>query len=336
MTILVTGGTGYIGSHTAIQLLEAGKDIVILDNLSNSHEVVLMRIHSITGKMPIFIKGDIRDRALLKSIFLDHEIDSVIHFAGLKAVGDSVDKPLLYYDNNVSGSIILFEEMVLAGIKKIVFSSSATVYGDPHYLPITEDHPIGPTNPYGQNKAMIEKILRDLYVSDSSWRVMLLRYFNPVGAHISGLIGEDPAGMPNNLVPFVSQVAVGKLKELSVYGDDYQTIDGTGVRDYIHVEDLASGHLSALNYLNSHEGLNAINLGTGIGTSVMQMIRAFEKASREKILYRVVGRRPGDIAICYAACDRAFDLLGWQAKYDIDRMCQDVWRWQSLNPNGFN
>ena len=335
MTILVTGGTGYIGSHTVIQLLEVGEDIVILDNLSNSHELVLERIHSITSKSPIFIKGDIRDRALLKSIFANHAIDSVIHFAGLKAVGESVQKPLMYYDNNVGGSITLFEEMAAASVKKIVFSSSATVYGDPQFLPITEDHPIDPTNPYGQNKAMIEVILKDLYVADPSWKVMLLRYFNPVGAHISGLIGEDPAGIPNNLVPFVAQVAVGKLQILSVYGNDYQTIDGTGVRDYIHVEDLASGHLAALKYLDSHDGLEIVNLGTGQGTSVMEMIGAFEKASQKKVAYQVIGRRTGDIASCYAACDKSFRLLKWSAQYGVDRMCQDSWRWQSLNPNGF-
>lgn len=335
MTILVTGGTGYIGSHTVIQLLEAGRDIVILDNLSNSHEIVLERIHTITGKSPVFIRGDIRDRTLLKSLFVSHDIDSVIHFAGLKAVGESVQKPLMYYNNNVSGSITLFEEMVAAGVRKIVFSSSATVYGDPQFLPITEDHPIRPTNPYGQNKAMIETILKDLYIADPSWKIMLLRYFNPVGAHISGLIGEDPAGIPNNLVPFIAQVAVGKLKQLSVYGDDYQTMDGTGVRDYIHVEDLAAGHLSALKYLNAHDGLEVVNLGTGHGTSVMQMLASFEKASQASVPYQVVSRRPGDIASCYAACDKSFKLLAWKANHGIDRMCQDTWRWQSLNPMGF-
>jgi UDP-glucose 4-epimerase len=335
MTILVTGGTGYIGSHTVIQLLEAGEDIIVLDNLSNSHQIVLERIHTITGKSPVFIKGDIRNRAVLKLIFASHQIDSVIHFAGLKAVGESVQKPLMYYDNNVGGSIVLFEEMVAAGVKKIVFSSSATVYGDPQFLPITEDHPLGPTNPYGQNKAMIETILKDLYIADPSWRIMLLRYFNPVGAHISGLIGEDPAGIPNNLMPFVAQVAVGKLNQLSVYGDDYQTIDGTGVRDYIHVEDLAAGHLSALNYLNAYEGLEIVNLGTGNGTSVLQMIAAFKHASQADIPYQVISRRPGDIATCYAACDKSFELLQWKAKYGIERMCQDSWRWQSQNPLGF-
>lgn len=335
MAILVTGGCGYIGSHTVIQLLNAGEQVLILDNLSNSKLQVIDRITQIAGKSPEFIQGDIRDRELLKKLFAHHSISSVIHFAGLKAVGESVQKPLLYYENNVAGSIVLFEEMAAAGVKSIVFSSSATVYGDPQFLPLTEDHPIAPTNPYGQNKAMIEVILKDLYIADPSWKVILLRYFNPVGAHASGLIGEDPAGIPNNLMPFVAQVAVGKLKQLSIFGSDYDTPDGTGVRDYIHVEDLASGHLAALRYLKTHDGLQVMNLGTGHGTSVMEMIAAFEKASGKQIAYQIVGRRPGDIASCYADCSAASSKLGWSAQFGIEQMCNDAWRWQSQNPKGY-
>ncbi|QWD37669.1 UDP-glucose 4-epimerase GalE [Polynucleobacter paneuropaeus] len=336
MTILVTGGTGYIGSHTVVQLLAAGHDVLILDNLCNSKLKVVDRIAKIAGKTPGFIEGDIRDRALLKSLFAEHAIETVIHFAGLKAVGESVQKPLMYYDNNVSGSIVLFEEMAAASVKEIVFSSSATVYGDPQFLPITEDHPLSVTNPYGQNKWMIENILRDIYVADPSWKIALLRYFNPVGAHISGTIGEDPADIPNNLMPFVAQVAVGKRKLLQVFGNDYDTVDGTGVRDFIHVEDLASGHLAALDYLQKNSGVLTVNLGTGTGTSVIEMIEAFKKASGKTIAYEVVARRSGDIASCYADPTKAKAVLGWQARYGIDRMCEDAWRWQSQNPNGFN
>ncbi|MBT8518734.1 UDP-glucose 4-epimerase GalE [Polynucleobacter paneuropaeus] len=336
MTILVTGGTGYIGSHTVVQLLAAGHDVLILDNFCNSKSKVVDRIAKIAGKTPGFIEGDIRDRALLKSLFAEHAIETVIHFAGLKAVGESVQKPLMYYDNNVSGSIVLFEEMAAASVKEIVFSSSATVYGDPQFLPITEDHPLSVTNPYGQNKLMIENILRDIYVADPSWKIALLRYFNPVGAHISGTIGEDPADIPNNLMPFVAQVAVGKRKLLQVFGNDYDTVDGTGVRDFIHVEDLASGHLAALDYLQKNSGVLTVNLGTGTGTSVIEMIEAFKKASGKTIAYEVVARRSGDIASCYADPTKAKAVLGWQARYGIDRMCEDAWRWQSQNPNGFN
>ena len=336
MTILVTGGTGYIGSHTVVQLLQAGHEVLILDNLSNSKAQVIDRIAKIASKTPQFILGDIRDRSLLKKLFSEHDISTVIHFAGLKAVGESVQKPLMYYDNNVSGSIVLFEEMAAANVKEIVFSSSATVYGDPQFLPITEEHPLSVTNPYGQNKWMIENILRDIYVADPSWKIALLRYFNPVGAHISGTIGEDPADIPNNLMPFVAQVAVGKRKLLQVFGNDYSTPDGTGVRDYIHVEDLAAGHLAALKYLKKHQGVLTVNLGTGTGTSVMEMIEAFKKASGKTIAYEVVARRPGDIASCYADPTKAKTILGWQARYGIDRMCEDAWRWQSQNPNGFN
>ena len=335
MTILVTGGTGYIGSHTVVQLLEAGLDVLVLDNLCNSKAQVIDRITKITGRAPKFIEGDVRDRALLKKLFTENHIETVIHFAGLKAVGESVQKPLMYYDNNVSGSIVLFEEMAAASVKSIVFSSSATVYGDPQFLPITEEHPLSATNPYGQNKLMIEHILRDIYVADPSWKIALLRYFNPVGAHISGTIGEDPSDIPNNLMPFVAQVAVGKRASLAVFGNDYATPDGTGVRDYIHVDDLASGHLAALKYLQKNEGILTVNLGTGKGTSVIEMIAAFHKASDKPIAYEVVARRPGDIASCYADPSKAKTILGWQAVHGIDRMCEDAWRWQSQNPNGF-
>lgn len=335
MTILVAGGAGYIGSHTVVQLLEAGHEVLVLDNLCNSKAQVIERIAKIAGKAPIFIEGDIRDRNLLKQLFIKYDIETVIHFAGMKAVGESVKKPLIYYDNNVIGSIILFQEMAAANIRSIIFSSSATVYGDPQFLPITENHPLSVTNPYGQNKLIIENILRDIYLADPTWKVVLLRYFNPVGAHISGLIGEDPADIPNNLMPFVAQVAIGKRKQLQIFGNDYPTPDGTGVRDYIHVEDLAAGHLAALNYQKSHGGILAINLGTGKGTSVMEMISAFHKASNQPINFEVVPRRAGDIASCYADASLAKTVLGWQAVHGIDRMCVDAWRWQSQNPDGF-
>lgn len=334
--ILVTGGSGYIGSHTVVQLLEAGAQVIVLDNLCNSKREVINRIEKITNRRPEFVVGDIRDRALLRAVFNNHRVDSVIHFAGLKAVGESVQKPLEYYDNNVSGSLILFEEMARAGVKSLVFSSSATVYGDPASVPITEDFPLKTTNPYGQSKLMVEDILRDLYKSDDSWKIALLRYFNPVGAHESGLIGEDPSGIPNNLMPFVAQVAVGKRAKLAVFGNDYPTPDGTGVRDYIHVDDLASGHLAAINALNKQGGLVTVNLGTGRGYSVLEMIEAFEKASGKSVAFEVINRRPGDIAACYADPVKAKELLGWVAQHDIDRMCVDAWRWQSMNPLGFN
>ena len=330
-TILVTGGTGYIGSHTAVQLINAGYKVVILDNLCNSKRDVINRLETITGVRPEFVVGDIRDRQLLRSVFNNHSISAVIHFAGLKAVGESVAMPLAYYDNNVSGSIVLFEEMARAGVKTLVFSSSATVYGDPASVPITEDFPLGATNPYGQSKLMVEHILRDLHQSDPSFKIALLRYFNPVGAHESGLIGEDPSGIPNNLMPFIAQVAVGKREKLAVFGNDYPTPDGTGVRDYIHVDDLAQGHLAAINALNQNPGLITVNLGTGQGYSVLDMIQAFEKASGKTIPYDIVARRPGDIAACYADPTRAKTLLGWQAQHGIDRMCADAWRWQSTS-----
>ncbi len=328
--ILITGGSGYIGSHTVVQLLEAGARVVILDNLCNSKREVINRIEKITGRRPEFIVGDVRDRALLRVIFNKHRIDSVIHFAGLKAVGESVEKPLEYYDNNVIGSLVLIEEMSRSGVKTMVFSSSATVYGDPESVPIAENFPLKATNPYGQSKLMVEEILRDLHKSDSSWNIALLRYFNPVGAHESGLIGEDPSGTPNNLMPYIAQVAVGKRTKLSVFGNDYPTPDGTGVRDYIHVDDLARGHLSGIIALKmAQSGLITVNLGTGRGYSVLEMIRAFEMASGKAIPFEIVGRRSGDIAACYANPAVANDLLGWTAQYGIDRMCTDAWRWQS-------
>jgi UDP-glucose 4-epimerase len=336
MTILVTGGTGYIGSHTVVQLLEAGHHVLVLDNLCNSKAQVIDRISQITGNPPKFIEGDVRNRKLLKQLFADHAIETVIHFAGLKAVGESVQKPLMYYENNVSGSVVLLEEMAAAQVKSIVFSSSATVYGEPQFLPYTESHPLKPINVYGHSKLMVEQVLQDLALSDPAWRVALLRYFNPVGAHHSGLIGEDPAGIPNNLMPFVAQVAVGKRAQLSVYGNDYDTKDGTGVRDYIHVDDLASGHLAALEYLKKNAGVLKVNLGTGQGTSVFELIHAFEKAANQKIPYEVVARREGDLSEYYADAKYSKMVLGWQAQYDIDRMCVDTWRWQSQNPNGFN
>lgn len=335
MAILVTGGAGYIGSHTVVQLLNAGQDVLVLDNLCNSKAAVMERIAVITGKKADFIEGDVRDAALLQKIFSGYAIDSVIHFAGLKAVGESVSKPLSYYDNNLACTFTLLKEMECSGVKTLVFSSSATVYGDPQFLPLTEGHPLGATNPYGQTKQMIEQILRDCAAADPSLRIALLRYFNPVGAHVSGLIGEDPAGKPNNLMPYVAQVAVGKLTKLQIFGDDYATPDGTGVRDYIHVDDLASGHLAALHYLQNNAGIVTVNLGTGMGSSVKEMIKAFETASKRNVPFEVVSRRPGDIASCYANSDLAFNIFDWKAEHDIDRMCQDSWRWQSQNPKGF-
>ncbi len=342
MKILVTGGAGYIGSHTCIELLEAGFDVLVLDNLCNSKTESLARVKTITGKTPEFIEGDIRDRECLQSIFANHNINSVIHFAGLKAVGESCEMPLHYYDNNVYGSVVLFQEMEKANIKKLVFSSSATVYGDPEKLPLTEDMPLSATNPYGRSKLMIEDICRDLQVAgnmtnnQSPWAIALLRYFNPVGSHKSGLIGEDPNGIPNNLMPFISQVAVGKRDVLSVFGGDYETIDGTGVRDYIHVVDLAKGHVKAVQALNENlTGVTPINLGTGNGLSVLQLVKAFEEKNKTPIPYKVVDRRAGDIAACYADANKAKELLGWQAQLDVNEMVTGTWRWQSQNPEGY-
>ncbi len=331
--IFVTGGAGYIGSHTCVELLNAGYDVVVYDNLSNASEEALRRVKKITGKPLSFIKGDIRDADTLEKAM--EGCDAVIHFAGLKAVGESVEKPLEYYDNNVCGTVTLLETMQKIGVQAIVFSSSATVYGDPDFLPLTEDHPLRTTNPYGQTKLVIEEILRDLYRADSSWRISILRYFNPVGAHESGLIGEDPQGIPNNLMPFVSQVAVGRRDELHVFGGDYDTHDGTGVRDFIHVVDLAKGHLAALKALEKGPQCEAVNLGTGKGYSVLDVVKAFEKASGRKVPYRITDRRPGDIAACYADPTKAKEVLGWQAQYGIEKMCEDTWRWQSKNPEGY-
>ncbi len=326
--ILVTGGAGYIGSHTVVRLLEAEAKVVIVDNLCNSKREVIDRIEKIAGRRPDFLEGDIRDRTLLRSILKNNKIDSVIHFAGLKAVGESLEKPLEYYSNNVMGSVILFEEMRRAAIKSLVFSSSATVYGDASSVPIAEDSPLKTTNPYGQSKLMVEEILRDLHKSNSSWRIAILRYFNPVGAHKTGLIGEDPRGVPNNLIPLIGKVALGEREKLTVFGNDYPTPDGTGVRDYIHVDDLAEGHLAALRTIRK-PGLLAVNLGTGRGYSVIDMIKAYEAVSCQPIPFENAPRRPGDIAISYADSELAKRLLGWEAQHGIHRMCQDAWRWQS-------
>ena len=330
--VLLTGGAGYIGSHTCIQLLENGYEVVVYDNLSNSSQEALKRVKEITNKDVTFIKGDIRDESTLSAALKGCE--AVIHFAGLKAVGESVEKPLEYYDNNVHGTLCLLRAMKEQNVKSLVFSSSATVYGDPDYLPLDEAHPLRTTNPYGATKLMIEEILRDLYKSDNSWSIAILRYFNPVGAHKSGLIGEDPSGIPNNLMPFIAQVAVGKREFLSVFGGDWDTPDGTGVRDYIHVVDLASAHLKALEYLNQ-PCCEAINIGTGKGYSVLDMVKAFEKASKKEVAYKIVQRREGDIASCYAKPTKAKELLSWQAQHTLEDMCQDSWNWQSKNPNGY-
>ena len=330
---LVTGGLGYIGSHTCVELLGAGHDVTVVDNLSNSKPAVLERIERIVGKRPGFVQADIRNRAALTEALAG--CDAVIHFAGLKAVGESVAKPVEYYSNNVAGSIALFEAMAQEGVKTLVFSSSATVYGDPHAVPIREHFPLSATNPYGRSKLMIEDMLRDMARADSGWRIALLRYFNPVGAHASGLIGEDPNGIPNNLMPFVAQVAVGKLERLSVFGSDYPTPDGTGVRDYIHVVDLARGHLAALASLERDGGLLTVNLGTGRGYSVLEMVAAFERASGRAVPYRIVARREGDIAVCYADPALAEQRLGWRAERDLATMCADAWRWQQQNPQGY-
>lgn len=332
MKVFVTGGAGYIGTHTCVELLEVGYEVVVYDNLSNSNSEALNRVKHITSKQLTFVQGDIRDESLLTESM--QGCDAVIHFAGLKAVGESVEKPLEYYDNNVNGSLCLLRAMQRNDIKKIVFSSSATVYGDPEFLPLTEDHPLRTTNPYGQTKLMIEEILRDLYVSDDSYAISILRYFNPVGAHESGLIGEDPQGIPNNLMPFVAQVAVGKREYLGVFGDDYDTPDGTGVRDYIHVVDLAKGHIKALETLGTPH-CEAINLGTGNGYSVLEVAAAFSKASSKEVSHKILPRRIGDIASCYAQANKAEQFLGWKAQKDMTQMCEDTWHWQSKNPNGF-
>lgn len=334
--VLVTGGAGYIGSHTCIELSEAGYDFVVYDNLSNASQEALRRVEEITGKEVPFVQGDIRDKEALQNVFEQYKIDSVIHFAGLKAVGESVQKPLEYYDNNVYGTIALCEVMQNNGCKNIIFSSSATVYGDPATTPIKEEFPLSATNPYGRSKLFIEEILRDLFVSDDSWKIVLLRYFNPVGAHKSGLIGEDPNGVPNNLMPFIAQTAVGKREYLNVFGNDYDTPDGTGVRDYIHVVDLAKGHVKALEKISDIHQVLTVNLGTGKGYSVLDMIKAFEKASGKEVPYKFASRRPGDIATCYADPSYAKEVLNWEAKYNIDEMCEDSWSWQSMNPNSYN
>ena len=340
MAILVTGGAGYIGSHTLIELYNAGLEFIVYDNLSNASRESLKRVEHIIGEEIPFIEGDIRDRKKLRELFKRYKIDSVIHFAGLKAVGESVEKPLEYYDNNVVGTLRLLEVMREFGSKSILFSSSATVYGEPESMPIEEDFPTGNgiTNPYGRSKYMIEEILKDLSISDKSWKIVILRYFNPIGAHKSGLIGEDPNGIPNNLMPYISQVAVGKLKELQVFGDDYATIDGTGVRDYIHVVDLANAHVKAIEYIQKQDVMHEpliVNVGTGRGYSVLEVVAAFEKASGKKIPKKIVARRAGDIAICYADVSRAQEILGWSAEFDLEKMCADSWNWQKKNPNGY-
>ena len=329
MKILVTGGMGYIGSHTVVELLAAGHDVVVLDNLSNARASVHERVCRIAGRAFTFVEADVRERAAVEAVFAAHAIDAVIHFAGLKAVGESVEQPLRYYDNNITGSLVLFETMAKFAVKSLVFSSSATVYGDPHAVPIYEHFPLSATNPYGRSKLMTEDILRDLYRADPTWRIALLRYFNPVGAHESGLIGEEPNGIPNNLLPYIAQVADGRRACLSVYGGDYPTPDGTGLRDYIHVVDLALGHLKTLAKLATGAGVFTYNLGTGRGNSVLEMVRAFEAASGQPVPYRIVARRAGDIAACYADASLAERELGWKAERDVGQMCADTWRWQS-------
>lgn len=334
MAVLISGGTGFIGSHTCVELINAGYDIVVADNLCNSKKEVLDRLKTITGKTIKFYEIDLRDKKALDNIFKTEKIDSVIHFAGLKAVGESVAKPLEYYDNNLISTLVLCEVMRENNCKKLVFSSSATVYGTQEEMPLREDMPLGAINPYGKTKLFIEEILRDLAVSEE-WSIALLRYFNPIGAHESGLIGEDPNGIPNNLMPYISQVAVGRLKELSVFGDDYDTPDGTGVRDYIHVVDLARGHVKAVDYVLKATGCEAFNLGTGKGTSVLELKNAFEKASGKTVPFKIVARRPGDLATVYALPTKAKEVLGWQAEFDVERMCVDTWRWQEKNPMGY-
>ena len=335
--ILVTGGAGFIGSHTVVLLQEAGYDVVVVDNLSNSNEISLERVKAITGKAVTFYKADILDRDALEEIFAKEEITACIHFAGLKAVGESVAMPWEYYQNNIAGTLVLVDVMRKHGCKNIIFSSSATVYGDPAIIPITEECPKGIcTNPYGWTKSMLEQILGDMQKADPEWNVILLRYFNPIGAHKSGTIGENPSGIPNNLMPYITQVAVGKLPQLGVFGDDYDTHDGTGVRDYIHVVDLAKGHVASIDYVMKHKGCDAFNLGTGVGYSVLDMVKAFEEANDLKLPYKIVDRRPGDLAVCYADPSRSLETLGWKAEKNLMDMCRDSWNWQSKNPNGYN
>ena len=335
MKVLVTGGAGYIGSHTVLELLERGYDVVVVDNLVNSVRESLRRVEKLAGRKVIFYENDVRDRAAMELIFTAHDIDWVIHFAGLKCVPESVKKPVEYYDNNLNSTLVLLETMQKFGVKKIVFSSSATVYGDPAELPLRETSPLNPTtNPYGATKVMQENILKDVYTADKGWTVALLRYFNPIGAHESGLIGEDPKGIPNNLMPYVAQVASGKLERVNVFGTDYPTPDGTGVRDYIHVVDLAKGHIAAIEKLTK-PGVYVYNLGTGIGYSVLEMVAAFSKACGRELPYVVGPRRPGDIATCYASAEKAEKELGWKAEYDLEKMCRDHWNWQKQNPNGY-
>ncbi len=332
--ILVTGGAGYIGTHTEVELLNRGYNVIAFDNMVNSCEESIKRVEKITGKKIKFYNADMRDAAAMEKIFSENKIDSVIHFAGLKAVGESVRKPLEYYDNNIYGTLVLLETMQKFGVKKIVFSSSATVYGTPERLPLDEDCALSTTNPYGSTKLMLENIMKDLYTADNSWDIILLRYFNPVGAHESGLIGEDPKGIPNNLTPYIAQVASGKLKEINVFGNDYDTPDGTGVRDYIHVVDLALGHVKAIEKINE-AGVHIYNLGTGNGYSVLDVIKAFEKACGKKLPYKICPRRPGDIAACYAKVDKAKRELDWVAERGIDEMCASLWKWQTMNPDGY-
>ena len=334
-SILVTGGAGYIGSHTVVELIERKFDVIVVDNLANSSEESLNRIEKITGVYPKFYNADIRDRQAMEKIFSENKIDSVIHFAGLKAVGESVRIPLAYYDNNIYGTLVLLEVMAEHNVKKMVFSSSATVYGDPERLPIDEQCRLSTTNPYGSTKLYIEGILKDLYASDNDWTVVLLRYFNPVGAHESGLIGEDPKGIPNNLTPYIAQVACGKREKVNVFGNDYPTHDGTGVRDFIHVVDLAKGHVKAIDYADAHKGAEVFNLGTGTGYSVLDIVNAFQKVNGVEIPYEIKPRRPGDIAECYADPKKAYEGLGWKAEKTLEDMCRDSWHWQSSNPNGY-
>lgn len=334
--ILVTGGAGYIGSHTCVELLNSGYDVYVVDNLSNSKETALHRVKEICGKSAAFIQADLLDEAALEQIFNSTQIDAVIHFAGLKAVGESTRMPLEYYHNNITGSVNLFRVMKKYDVKKLVFSSSATVYGNPHKVPIEENFPLSATNPYGRTKLMIEEILKDLHASDNSWRIVILRYFNPVGAHSSGKIGEDPQGIPNNLMPYIAQVAIGKLSQLNVFGHDYPTVDGTGVRDYIHVVDLAIGHIQALKKIEHSGGHYVYNLGTGHGYSVLEVIKAFQQSSNKSIPYKLGERRPGDIAMCYADAHHAEMELSWKAERSIEDMCEDMWRWQMSNPNGYD
>lgn len=335
MSILITGGAGYIGSHTCVELLHAGYDIVVVDSFTNSKPEALRRVQEIAQRDFPYYQADLLERDALEAVFAKHSIEAVIHFAGLKAVGESVAAPLLYYHNNITGTLVLLDVMRQYGVKNIVFSSSATVYGMPDRVPITEYFPLQPTNPYGRTKWMIEEMLRDLYASDHGWSIALLRYFNPIGAHPSGRIGEDPNGIPNNLMPYITQVAVGKLKELRVFGNDYPTVDGTGVRDYIHVVDLALGHVKALEKVLETTGVEAYNLGTGRGYSVLEVVEAFERATGVNIPYKIVDRRPGDVAVCYADPTKAKRELGWIATRGIEDMCRDAWRWQSQNPNGY-